>query len=190
LKTTNGSVILVAKVSDILTSLWEEGFFITGKSTKEIENCFNLKGYNLNPNTITMGVRRVKFLTRKGTLWIQKYNYCEHSLSNGSNERNGIDLLKSRGIHPLIIHVSGKLFADGHYSQAIFEAFKIINIKVKEKSGLTDLDGKSLMSQAFKLPTPRLRLNDLISNSDKDEQEGFMLLFMGAIVGILKHTII
>jgi len=40
------------------------------------------------------------------------------------------------------------------------------------------------MSQAFKLPSPILRWTDLKTDSDKDEQEGFMLLFMGAIVGV------
>lgn len=106
------------------------------------------------------------------------------SNSNHSNEGNGIELLKKQGIHPLVIQVSGELFANGHYSQAIFEAFKIINLQVKVKSGLSDLDGKGLMSRAFRSPNPRLRLNNLKTDSDLDEQEGFMFLFMGAIVGI------
>ena len=107
----------------------------------------------------------------------------EHPIFNYEREK-GIDLLKKRGIHSIIIQVSDKLFSNGHYSQAIFEAFKAVNLQVKKKSGLSHLDGKNLMSQAFKLSSPRLRWTDLKTDSDNDEQEGFMFLYMGAIVGI------
>ncbi len=87
-------------------------------------------------------------------------------------------------LHPRIREVSERLFMDGYYSQAIFEAYKTVNIVVKDKSGRKDLDGQGLMSTVFSLKNPILRLNDLQDQSDKDEQEGFMLLFMGAMTGI------
>lgn len=87
-------------------------------------------------------------------------------------------------LHPRIREVSEKLFMDGHYSQAIFEAYKVVNIIVKEKSGRKDLDGQGLMSTVFSRQSPILKLNDLQDDSDYDEQEGFMLLFMGAMTGI------
>lgn len=87
-------------------------------------------------------------------------------------------------LHPRIREVSEQLFIDGHYSSAIFEAYKTVNIVVKEKSGRKDLDGQRLMSTVFSPKNPILRLNDLQEQSDQDEQEGFMLLFMGAMTGI------
>jgi len=70
------------------------------------------------------------------------------------------------------------------HSQAILEAYKTVNILVKDKSGRKELDGQGLMSTVFSLENPILKLNDLQETSDKDEQKGFMLLYMGAMTGI------
>jgi len=86
-------------------------------------------------------------------------------------------------LHPKIIEASKSLFETGHYAPAIFEAFKAVNNFVKEKSGLS-LDGKALMSKVFREDAPIIKLNELLTQSDRDEQEGFKFLFMGAMVGI------
>ena len=44
--------------------------------------------------------------------------------------------------------------------------------------------GSKLMADAFREDGPVLALNDLASESDSDEQEGFKLLYMGASLGI------
>jgi uncharacterized protein (TIGR02391 family) len=59
-----------------------------------------------------------------------------------------------------------------------------VNIVVKEKSGRKDLDGQGLMSTVFSQKNPILKLNSLKETSDIDEQEGVMLLFMGAMTGM------
>ncbi|RLI96212.1 MAG: TIGR02391 family protein [Candidatus Aenigmatarchaeota archaeon] len=97
-------------------------------------------------------------------------------------------------LHPIIRKSSRKLFRDGHYAQAILEAYKALNKYVKQKSKLKDLDGKDLMSKAFGFDydrmsrtikrRPMLQLNELLDRSDRDEQEGFMLIFMGVMQGI------
>ena len=87
-------------------------------------------------------------------------------------------------LHSRIRDVSEKLFTDGHYAQAILEAYKAVAIFVKEKSGRQELDGQKLMSTVFSSQNPILRLNDLQDQSHRDEQEGFMFLFMGAMTGI------
>ena len=97
-------------------------------------------------------------------------------------------------IHPIIKDASEKLFKDGHYPQAIFEAYKALINYVKEKSGETILDGKKLMGKVFSFKReketleitkkPVLQLNELRSREDLDEQEGFMHLFMGSVLGI------
>lgn len=90
-----------------------------------------------------------------------------------------IELFEKLRPHPKIVEVSGKLFKDGHHAQAILEAFKAVNKFVKEKSGRRDLDGKGLMSTVFKKENPILKLNSLETLSDKNEQEGFMFIYMG-----------
>ena len=86
-------------------------------------------------------------------------------------------------LHHKIVDVSRSLFETGHYTQAIFEAFKSVNNFVKEKAGRGE-DGKDLMAKVFSEIAPVIKLNKLVSQSDKDEQEGFKFLFMGAMVGI------
>jgi len=93
-------------------------------------------------------------------------------------------LLDHLQLHPLVKEVSGALYRDGHYAQAIFEAFKAVNNLVKGKAGRSDLDGRDLMAKVFRKEAPILKLAPLVTQSDMDEQEGFMFLFMGAMAGI------
>jgi uncharacterized protein (TIGR02391 family) len=79
--------------------------------------------------------------------------------------------------------VSERLFRDGHAAAAIFEAFKAVNNRVKRLTGLTE-DGKALMGRTFDEQLPKLRINAGLNRSDRDEQEGFKLIFMGAMLGI------
>ena len=85
--------------------------------------------------------------------------------------------------HPRVIQVSESLFKTCNYASAILEAFKAIDNFVKEKTALT-LNGQALMSKAFDENTPIIKLNDLLTQSDRDEQEGFKFLFKGATIGI------
>jgi len=85
--------------------------------------------------------------------------------------------------HPRVIQVSESLFKTGNYASAIFEAFKAVDNYVKEKTGIS-LNGQALMSKVFDENAPIIKLNDLLTQSDRDEQEGFKFLFKGAMIGI------
>ena len=76
-----------------------------------------------------------------------------------------------------------KLFLGGHYARAVEEAYKCLNNTVKDKSGL-DKDGQDLMNQVFSTKKPVLKLNKLKTESDVDEQLGYMLIFGGCMTGI------
>lgn len=76
-----------------------------------------------------------------------------------------------------------KLFADGHYAEAVEEAYKCVNNTVKEKTGLRR-DGQDLMHYAFSEDNPVLRINRLRSTSDRDEQMGYRFIFAGCMTGI------
>jgi uncharacterized protein (TIGR02391 family) len=88
-----------------------------------------------------------------------------------------------RNIHPDIAAVSLKLFDDGHCSQAIFEAFKLMDKKVQQVSGSQE-SGHKLMMEAFNEARPKIKLNDLSTVSDKDEQMGFRFVFAGSMSAI------
>ncbi|MCF6103800.1 TIGR02391 family protein [Mesorhizobium muleiense] len=88
-----------------------------------------------------------------------------------------------RNIHTDISSVSLKLFDNGHFSQATFEAFKLLEHRIRMLSGLEET-GFSLMMNAFNEGGPKIALTDLITISDKDEQKGFRHIFAGALAGI------
>lgn len=98
-------------------------------------------------------------------------------------ERRETHPFDERNIHPEIADVSLKLFDDGHYSQATFEAFKYLEICVKAVAGITD-SGHKLMMVAFAEAAPKIKLTDLVTSSDIDEQIGFKFVFAGVMSAI------
>ena len=87
-------------------------------------------------------------------------------------------------LHPDIEHAAGKLFRDGHYANAIEDAVKALNARVRLRSGVDDKDGSNLMEFVFNPKNPTLKFNALADQSDADEQRGFMMMFSGAVAGL------
>jgi uncharacterized protein (TIGR02391 family) len=87
-------------------------------------------------------------------------------------------------LHPKIQkHCEGR-FYDKQYSDAILAAYKVVLNEIKDVANIHDLDGKQLVEKVFSLNAPIIKLNDLETQSDKDEQLGFMMMYSGAAVGI------
>jgi uncharacterized protein (TIGR02391 family) len=106
------------------------------------------------------------------------------SLSNDSDGAGATSHpFDERNIHPDINAVSIKLFDDGHYSQATFEAFKYIDLKVKSLSKVND-SGYKLMMAAFNEANPKIKLTALATSSEIDEQMGYKFMFAGAMSAI------
>lgn len=99
-------------------------------------------------------------------------------------------LFDSLNLHPWVLEVSEELFKGGHYDSAIEEAAKMINNKIKDKAGRPqnqrgeELDGTNLIDEVFKLKAPTLAINDLSTDSEQNEQKGFISLCKGLIVGL------
>lgn len=87
-------------------------------------------------------------------------------------------------LHPVIARASSNLYKDGHYSNAVEDAVKALNGLVRLNSGIDDKDGSQLMEFVFSPKSPILKINDLLDQSDLDEQKGFMGLFSGAVSGL------
>lgn len=94
------------------------------------------------------------------------------------------ELSKKIILSPEITKACLKLYKDDHNALAVETAFKLINNYVKSKSGLTSMDGMSLMQTAFSVSNPKIRLTKLKTKSEKDEQLGYMNIFAGCMVGI------
>lgn len=87
-------------------------------------------------------------------------------------------------LHPQIAKVASGLYKDGHYANAVEDAVKALNSLVRLNSGIDDKDGTQLMETVFSPKSPVLKLNELVDQSDIDEQKGFMNLFSGAVSGL------
>ena len=88
-----------------------------------------------------------------------------------------------RNIHPALPSKVKKLFDDGHFPEATSLAFKYLDQKIQKHSGIAE-SGFKLMMAAFDGATPRVKLNPLVTTSEKDEQEGFRFVFAGGMKGI------
>lgn len=95
----------------------------------------------------------------------------------------GFHPFEERNIHPYLPGIVSKLFDDGHFAQASFEAFKFLDKEVQRHSGNTE-SGFKLMMNVFSESTPLVKLTPCVSTSEKDEQKGFQFLFAGSILAI------
>jgi uncharacterized protein (TIGR02391 family) len=84
---------------------------------------------------------------------------------------------------PEIEAVSRDLFASGHYSLSVQEAYKAVDKYVCEKASST-LSGAALMDLVFSPKSPLLAWSDRSSKSQQDEQMGYQRLYSGAMLGI------
>jgi len=92
-----------------------------------------------------------------------------------------------QNIHPRIVELAKPRFDAGFYADSVESSFKEINDIIKNivvRNGGRELDGSSLMTTAFSLANPIIRLTSLISDTDKNIQQGYMQIFSGAMVGI------
>jgi uncharacterized protein (TIGR02391 family) len=93
-------------------------------------------------------------------------------------------LLDAIVTEPELRDVVRKVFLDGHYALAVEEGFKYVNNLVKRRTGST-ADGAGLMTTAFSVSAPLLRLpTALKTESQKNQQQGYMHIFQGSMIGI------
>lgn len=104
------------------------------------------------------------------------------SLRSGE-QANPIRLFDSVVTEVTLRNVARQLFVEGHYALAVEEAYKCLNNFVKSRSGL-GADGASLMKTVFSAKNPTLRLNALKTQSQQDQQIGYMDIFAGCMTGI------
>ncbi len=88
-------------------------------------------------------------------------------------------IIKIEGIRS----ASRQLFLDGHYQNAVEDAFKALETAVAQESGISD-SGTSLMRKSFGGDSPVLALTQLDTESVRGVQEGYSHLFAGSMLAI------
>jgi len=81
-------------------------------------------------------------------------------------------------IRPQLWNEISNTYISENYKTSILDAMRYLSQIIREKSGL-DGDGASLVGQAFGGDEPKLRLNKLQTQSEKDEQKGFQFIITG-----------
>ena len=90
-------------------------------------------------------------------------------------------------VHPRIRTLARPRFDAGFFGDAVETSFKEVNDAVKmifkDKAG-RELDGAGLMPTAFSPTAPVIKLSPMVTDSDKNMQQGYMQIFAGAMTGI------
>jgi uncharacterized protein (TIGR02391 family) len=94
--------------------------------------------------------------------------------------------LTSRGVHPDVLRFCRAELVADNYFHAVLEATKSIADKLRAKSGLTE-DGAPLVDLTLCGDSPKLRVNPLVTESQKSEQKGFANLVKGTF-GMFRNT--
>ncbi|CAN7257563.1 TIGR02391 family protein [Variovorax sp. LjRoot130] len=87
-------------------------------------------------------------------------------------------------LHPEIARACAKLFEDGHYTEAVENGCKVLDMLVKMRSMKMDPSGTELMQLVFSPKAPILKYNDQSNDSERSEQQGMMFLFSGAMLAL------
>lgn len=91
--------------------------------------------------------------------------------------------LSIAGLHSRVQAVASTLYADGHVGQAVFEAFKAVEVRIRELSGVDD-SGTRLVGAVFGGENPKLRLSRRSGRAGQDEHEGRRLIITGGMTSI------
>lgn len=102
------------------------------------------------------------------------------STSRGEGSQHPFDI---KNIHEKFPPKVRKLFDDGHYAQATFEAFKFVDKQV-QKISKSSKSGNALMMSVFGGNPAPLQLTPQTTQSENDEQDGYRFLFAGSILAI------
>lgn len=92
-----------------------------------------------------------------------------------------------RRFHHLITTHCKKLFLEGNYFHAVFEASKVYNYQVKEKAKSTK-DGQPLMLEVWSSDKGVLKITNCVTETDKNVQDGVKFLSAGLMSAIRNPT--
>ena len=78
----------------------------------------------------------------------------------------------------LVRCVSSKL-DNNEYTDALKTALIYLTERIRNITGLHNLDGDSLITKSLSLANPLIKVNELLTDSDKNEQKGIMQILQG-----------
>lgn len=86
-------------------------------------------------------------------------------------------------LHREVVQAAGALYEDGHFAQAVFEAFKAVEVRVRSISELDEV-GAKLMGRALGGEPPLMLISNREGRMGRDEQAGRMHILMGSMEAV------
>jgi len=93
----------------------------------------------------------------------------------------------ARCFHAEVVQHCRVLFGQGHFFHAVFEAAKVYNKAVRDKSK-SDKDGEALMLSVWGPDTGVLKITPCLTDTDKNVQDGIKFLSAGLMRAIRNPT--
>jgi uncharacterized protein (TIGR02391 family) len=106
----------------------------------------------------------------------------------GGRAPNDGSTLTVDSLHPIVRDACADLFAGNHYRQGVLDAALALRDLVREKSGLTDTNDRTLMSKALAGKKPRIVVSDAAGDQGTNVREGTAYLALG-IVSRLRNVL-
>ncbi|MGP1253417.1 MAG: TIGR02391 family protein [Kiloniellales bacterium] len=106
-----------------------------------------------------------------------------HIVDESSSSNTNAHPFQLRNLYSKFPKKVRSLFDDGHYSESTFEALKFLDKSVQGLAGSKET-GFTLMMGVFGGNPPKLPINDLLNESNKDEQKGYQFIFSGVMSAI------
>ena len=185
-----GAIVGHSGADDVLRSSIRETIReVFGTDSPEFQEHQHLRIW-AGPASINMGPERIIEATERGKVHvtsilqglIDRLQEKREDLAGGT--AGPATYFQQLNLHPRIADVANDLFLDHYHWEAVFAAAKALVNYVKERSSQHQLDGAPLMRAVFSRNNPTLAFNELLDQTDQDEQEGMMHLFEGAVLGI------
>lgn len=113
-----------------------------------------------------------------------------HVVDGGRSESNGPadPTLDVASLHPLVKTACAELFAGAHYRQGVLDAALALRDLVREKSGLSETNDRTLMGKALAGKNPRIVVSDAPGDQGVNMREGTAQLALG-IVARLRNVL-
>lgn len=108
-------------------------------------------------------------------------------LENFDVDENTLERFEAYQFHPEINRHCRKLYGEGNYFHAVFEAVKVYNNLVKSAAGIND-DGQSLMMKAWDPNNGVLKIKPYLSETERNFHEGIKFLSAGLMNAIRNPT--
>ena len=95
-----------------------------------------------------------------------------------------VSLFDRLDLHPALQDDVAEMLRDGHCNEAVRKALERFEKKLQDILGDTHIHGRDLVAKVFNEKAPVIPLNDMKTQNDHNEQEGFKFLTMGAMSGL------